>query len=326
MPFFSILGPRDAGPGERDQMLEAAATALEESGVVDHVRVDVPGRGAGEAGDGHLREPVHLVVPALQSGSLFGGGGGVVVVDAQNLQKAEAEIIAELVASADSDHVTAVFVATGSIPSPLGKLLKERGSAISIKKLRERDASEWLGSAARERGVRIEPDAVEALLHRFGSDVAALSRALDQLAVSGSTVTADEVRDRFRNRPDEPMWYYADAVSDGDEGEALRRLEDFLEHEHPLVLLAFLDGEVRRRSLAAVAPDIETYASWVNSNPSSFPVRKVWGKRQRTSGTDLRRSLDALARADLVLKTKPEPVHRVTLERLTVALCRWLGG
>jgi len=80
MPFFAIVGPRDAGPGERDRMLEAAATALEESGVVDHVRVDVPGRGAGEAGDGHLREPVHLVVPALQSGSLFGGGGGVVVV------------------------------------------------------------------------------------------------------------------------------------------------------------------------------------------------------------------------------------------------------
>ena len=117
MPFFAILGPRDAGPGERDRMLEAAATALEESGVDDHVRIDVPGRGAGEAGDGNLREPVHLVVPALQSGSLFGGGGGVLVVDAENLQKAEAEVIAELVAAADPDHVTGVFVAAGSIRS-----------------------------------------------------------------------------------------------------------------------------------------------------------------------------------------------------------------
>jgi len=326
MPFFAILGPRDAGPGERDRMLEAAAKALEESGVDDHVRIDVPGRGAGEAGDGNLREPVHLVVPALQSGSLFGGGGGVLVVDAENLQKAEAEVIAELVAAADADHVTGVFVAAGSIPAPLGKLLKERGSAISIKKMRERDASDWLGSAARERGIRLDSDGVEALLHRFGSDVASLGRVLDQLAVSGEDVTAEEVRDRFRNRPDEPMWYYADAISAGDEGEALRRLEDFLEHEHPLVLLAFLEGEVRKRSLAAVAPDVETYASWVGSQPSAFPVRKIWGRRQRTNGTDLRRSLGALARADVVLKTSPEPVHRVTLERLTVALCRWLGG
>jgi hypothetical protein len=26
------------------------------------------------------------------------------------------------------------------------------------------------------------------------------------------------------------------------------------------------------------------------------------------------------------MKTQPEEVHRVTLERLTVAFCRWYGG
>ena len=29
---------------------------------------------------------------------------------------------------------------------------------------------------------------------------------------------------------------------------------------------------------------------------------------------------------DLELKTAPESSHRVTMERLTVALCRWYGG
>jgi len=51
----------------------------------------------------------------------------------------------------------------------------------------------------------------------------------------------------------------------------------------------------------------------------------VWDQRSRTRSESLRRSLDALARADLQIKTAPEETHRVTLERLTVAMCRWLG-
>ena len=34
---------------------------------------------------------------------------------------------------------------------------------------------------------------------------------------------------------------------------------------------------------------------------------------------------ERLVRADRVIKSQPEDVHRVTLERLTVALCRWYG-
>ena len=49
--IFLIVGPRDAGPGERALMLEAAEKALLQLGVEDHVRVDVPARGA-SAGDG----------------------------------------------------------------------------------------------------------------------------------------------------------------------------------------------------------------------------------------------------------------------------------
>jgi hypothetical protein len=41
--------------------------------------------------------------------------------------------------------------------------------------------------------------------------------------------------------------------------------------------------------------------------------------------SSLRRAQEALVRADRVIKSQPEDVHRVTLERLTVALCRWYG-
>ena len=41
--------------------------------------------------DATMRGPVQEIVPALQSGSLFGGADGVLVVDANALLKAEAE-------------------------------------------------------------------------------------------------------------------------------------------------------------------------------------------------------------------------------------------
>ncbi len=300
-----------------DQVFAAAA--------IDHYeRIDVPGRGA-DASETQLREPLQAIVPALQSGSLFGETSGVLIVDAHNLQKPEAEVIAELVALADTQAVTAVFLSSGSIPAPLAKVLKERGETVSVKKMRERDAARWLSEAARDRQLRLEPDAATVLVRRFGSDVAALGQALDQLAVDGPTVTAEAVAGRYANRPDEPMWLLTDAIADGNEGDALRRLADFLEHGHPLVVLSFLEGEVRKRSLAAIAPDVDTYATWVGGSPQAYPVKKVWDQRSRTRSDSLRRSLEALARADLQIKTAPEETHRVTLERLTVAMCRWLG-
>lgn len=324
MAFYVIAAPRDAGPGERALMFARADEVFDEASIADHQRIDVPGRGA-ESSETQLRDAVQPIVPALQSGSLFGGSNGVLMVDAQNLLKPEAEVIAELVALADNDAVTAVFLTAGSVPAPLAKVLKERGESISIKKMRERDAARWLSDEARDHNLRLEPEAVTILVRHFGSDVAALGQALDQLAVDGPTITAEAVAGRYVNRPDEPMWLLADAISEGKEGDALRRLADFLEHGHPLVVLSFLEGEVKKRSLAAIAPDVDTYAEWVGASPKAYPVRKVWDQRSRTRSVSLRRSLDALARADLQIKTAPEETHRVTLERLTVAMCRWLG-
>lgn len=325
MGFTVISGPRDAGPGEREIMFDRASKVFERAGIPDHQRIDVPGKGAAESSEGQMRESVQGIVPALQSGSLFGEADGVLIADAQNLLKAEAQVIAELVVGADPDAVTAVFVTLGAVPAPLGTKLRSLATTESVKKFRERDASRWLSEAATERGLKLDAGAVSVLLRRFGSDVAALGQALDQLGADGTKITEEDVIGRYSNRPHEPMWLLADAINNGNEGEALRRLADFLQHGHPLVVLAFLEGEVRKRSLAAIAPDTETYATWVGAAPNSFPVRKVWERRSSTRAESLRLALGALARADLQIKTAPEPIHRVTLERLTVAMCRWLG-
>ena len=121
------------------------------------------------------------------------------------------------------------------------------------------------------------------------------------------------------------MWHYVDSVVSGNQGAALRRLADFLQHGHPLQLLAFLQNDVRRRSVAAAAPDYETFVEW-DGGKAGWAMEKVWKQRSRIKGSHLKLALNALARADLQMKTAPEATHRVTMERLTVAMCRWYGG
>lgn len=325
MPVLAIVGPRDSGPGERQEMLDRAHAAVAEADSV--VRVDVPAKGSGSADEapGVMRTDLEAVVPALQSGSLFGGQEAVLIVDAQSLLKAEAEILAELITDIPPTLAVAI-TAAGSIPAPLSGAVKEAGEVVTVKKFRERDAGQWLAGELKRRKLKLPAEAQAALIQRFGSDLAALAGALDQLELADELPTADELIERFRTRPDEPVWLYADAVSAGDVGQALRRLADYLTHSHPLVLLAYMENDLKRRALAAAAPDLATFAEWSGTTPDHYPTKKAWNVRTRTSDTELRRALDAISRADQHLKSAPEETHRLTMERLTVALCRWYSG
>lgn len=322
MSLTIVAGPRDPGPGERERMLEAAANHMAEKGltVENVVRIDVPGRGAGEDGDGSLRAELEPMVPLLQSGSLFGGMSGLELVDAHNLQKAEQATLAELVQSADLSSVEVVLLYSKSVPKAINELAS---TTISVRKMYERQASDWLGQEVERRAMTLDRSASDALLKRFGTDTASMGQALDQLEETSGRITGAMIMDRFKNRPDEPTWNITDAIGKGDVATALRRLSDFLVHGHPLVYLAALESDMKRRALAATAPDKKTLHSWVGG--SERQVSRLWSQRGRVRESSLRRAQEALVRADRAMKTQPEDVHRVTLERLTVAFCRWYG-
>jgi len=322
MSLLIVAGPSGAGPGEREQTLEIATAHLVEHGVQRDqvVRIDVPGRGAGEAGDGTLRTELEPMIPLLQSGSLFGEPLGLEVVDAENLQKSEVETLISLLQGADLATIEVVLIYGGAVPKAIRDL---GGQTVSVSKMWERQASQWLGSEVKDRGLTLEKGAAEALMQRFGTDTASMGQALDQLEETPGKITAELILDRFKNRPDEPTWHITNAIGKGDVGTALRRLSDFLVHEHPLVYLAALESDLKKRSLAATAPDQATLKQWVGG--SDRQLSRLWAQRGRVRESSLRRAQAALVRADRVVKTHPEEVHRVTLERLTVAFCRWYG-
>lgn len=326
MSLLVVAGPSNAGPGERERMLDAAAAHFTESNVdrSQIVRIDVPGRGGGEAGEGAVRVDLEPMIPLLQSGSLFGDPLGLELVNAQNLQKGEVETLVDLLEGADLSGVEVVVVGAGAIAKPLTTLASERGQTLTVRKMWERQAGEWLDSEITTRGLQMDSKAKQAMLQRFGTDTASMGQALEQLAEVSGKITAGAVFDRFKNRPDEPTWHITDAIGKGEVGTALRRLADFLVHGHPLVYLAALETDLKRRSLAAAAPDKETFKDWVGG-VSDRQLARLWSQRGSVRESSLRRAQEALVRADRVIKTQPEDVHRVTLERLTVAMCRWYG-
>lgn len=324
MSLVIVTSVSGAGPGDRDRMLDVAhkhfaGTDVERSSVV---RVDVPGRGAGEEGEGTVRAELEPAIPLLQSGSLFGERQGLLIVDAQNLQAAESQVLAGLLDSADLSSNEVVLLVVGAQPKALQAVIKTRGTTIKVDRMYERDVPKWVSAAARDRGLRLEGGAIDALVQRYGTDTASIGQALEQLVEVEGPITERVVRDRFRNRPDEPAWNITDAIGKGDVGEALRRLSDFLVHGHPLVYLATLESDLKRRSLSMAAPDEATFREWVGGG-TERQLAMWWQRRSRIRESSLRRAQEALLRADRVVKTQPEETHRVTLERLTVALCHW---
>jgi DNA polymerase III delta subunit len=266
-----------------------------------------------------------MLIPMLQSGSIFGDLQGLELIDAQNLNAAEGSLLAELLPHTNPGAVAIALVSFGSLPAQLSKTVKALAETVSLKKQYERQAGEWLAEEIRRRRTVVDESGTAALLQRFGSDTAAMGQALDQLSAFPGKITRDVVLDRFRNRPDEPTFHYTDAVAAGRVGEALRRLADFLTHSHPLILIAALESDLRRRALASAAPDQQTFYQWIGATASDRRPERLWRDRGRVADSSLRKALDALVRADRILKTQPEDLHQVTLERLTVALARWYG-
>ncbi len=300
-------------------MLDQANAAIETFGATNRIRIDVPQRGSEGDSDGPMRSELEIAVPALQSGSLFGDRQAVEFVNAQWIQAHEAKILTELIAMMDPEACFVVLVAFGALPRSMN--IKDYVTKVEVAPLSEKGALNWLGEELRNRGMRIDNQASQALISRFGTDVASLGQALDQLAMSGEPITRELILNRFKNRPDVATFGYGDAVEAGDVGSALKHLEDFLVHGHPLQLVGQLDAQLRARSLAAVATDFDAFAKQVRMPP--WKAKKLYASRASISEPNLRKSVAALVRADNLLKTAPEDTYRLTMERLTVALCRW---
>jgi DNA polymerase III delta subunit len=285
-------------------------------------RVYVPDKGSGGDGSSPLRPEVGAIIPALQSFSLFGDQQVVELIDPQNLLKAEAEAIAGLLANMDAELVLLIVMAKGKAPAVLDKALMAAGAVKEdFRQVRQRDAAGWLTSEARRRRIGMPAEVRDELFKVFGTDLAAISSALDQL--DGTEVTLEAVKGRFKNRPDLAPWDLTDAMDRGDVAGSLRLLSDYLIHSHPLQLVGFLERDLRRKSLALSADSVAQFAEWEGARPDNFAIKNTYTKARTLSHENLAKALSTLEKVDGALKHAPEATHLVLLERLVVAFCFW---
>lgn len=270
---LAVIIPDRGGPGEREEGLETARRHLRRTGVGGSqiIRMDVPssrGQAAPRTGipdqHGAFRQDLLEIVPLLQSSSLFGQKQGLLLVDAQNLLSGEALALSELLGAIDSSAVAVAIVAVRSLPKAVAKKVKEIGRVESMRQLWENQVHGWLDRQSKEKGLRMGYQSRAALVQRFGTDRSALRRALEQLQGENRPITAKMIMERFRNRPDQPVFRILDEILAGNTEGALRRLGDYLANARssdgrPYILLGTLESDLRLRLIASQAHDREHF-------------------------------------------------------------------
>jgi len=308
---LALVIPDRGGPGEREEALGAARRHLRRVGVdADQiVRIDVPSsRGAGATPPGGpdqhsvFRSELIGIVPLLQSNSLFGQKQGLLLVDANFLLAAETQALVKLLPAIDPSAAAVAIVAQRSLPAPLGKKVREIGKVESVRPLWENQIHGWLIGQLKEKGIRMGYKARAALVQRFGTDRAALRRALEQLQGENRPINAEMIVERFRNRPDQPVFRILDEILAGNSGGALRRLGDYLANARssdgrPYILLATLESDLRLRLMASQARDREHFREMEEAGSFSRMLESAPGPIDQKSESKLRSKANGRVRS-----------------------------
>ena len=299
------------GPGEREEALAAARRHLRRAGVESGqiVRIDVPssrGGGAvppgGPEQHGAFRADLVGIVPLLQSSSLFGQKQGLLLVDANFLLAAEWRALVELLPTIDPSAVAVAVVAQRSLPAALSKKIKEIGKVETMRPLWESQIHGWLIGQIKDKGLRMSYQARTALVQRFGTDRSALRRALEQLQGENRPINAEMIVERFRNRPDQPVFRILDEIVAGNAGAALRRLGDYLanarsSHGRPHILLGALESDLRLRLKASQARDRQHFLEMEEAGVFSRMLESAPGPLDQKAETKLRSTAGSRVRS-----------------------------
>lgn len=114
----------------------------------------------------------------------------------------------------------------------------------------DKDLPSWVQTRARKSGLRADPDAVRLLIERVGNDVAALSTALEQLAVfihPRPVLTAADVQNLLGKSAQENVFRLLDLILDSRAPSAVRLLEGlFREGTRSAEIIGALAGQLDR--------------------------------------------------------------------------------
>ena len=203
--------------------------------------------------------------------------------------------------------------------SPLLVALREAaGDRITVTELPElktwarggpSEVARWTQDRAVQRGVSIEPRAIEALTDLVGANLRALAGELYKLAMyAGSrAITAEDVRLLTSQAREERIFDVVDAVVEGRAADALRLVRRMSEDgsETPLHLLSMIARQVRMMVRAAELIDARAPAEVIGSATGArgFPLEKLTRQARAAGRAASEASLRAVEHSDFSVKT-----------------------
>jgi len=207
------------------------------------------------------------------------------------------------------------------------KLAKEHCEVVVAASLAEGELRAWVRKRIESQGAQVDDEAIDVLLRRAGTQLAALANEIDKLALfagPGGTVKAAAVRHLVARTPEENVFALVEQVAKRDIPAALQTLYDLLENnEEPIKILALLAGHFRLLAqvkwLAQAGYGQPQIASALKVHP--FRVKLALGQAARFSEQELVEAIDELAAADYEVKSGAMD-RRLAVELL---LMRWGG-
>jgi DNA polymerase III subunit delta len=243
------------------------------------------------------------LVEALETASLLGDRRLVVIRDAQDLKKDQAETLAGYLESPSPSSVL-VLVASGR--TKLDAVVRSKGDVIALEAPKGRRLVSWIRDRARARRLKLDEKAAWALVDAVGNELRDLDAALEQLATGIGTeasVDAAKVRSMFARLADERIYAFTDAVGDRRlplATSTLRRLLD--QGDEPLVLFGALVAHIRRLLRARRYVDQGARVVGDALGLPTWRAERVQRQARSFTEDELVASMDVLAETDVEMK------------------------
>lgn len=187
----------------------------------------------------------------------------------------------------------------------IGKLLKDKTTAVDFSRLDENGLRKWVSGHIRDLGAQADAQTISYLVDIAGNDIRRLSNEVSKLAAASlpnGTITIDLIDQLVPSSREISNFGLTDNLVAGRKAEALRTLKKILDDgTDPLALLGLISSNYRRLLIAhemiqngASRSDVVSAAKSFGSGQDAFlatarrvDIRKLAHAIQRIAGTDL---------------------------------------
>ena len=204
--------------------------------------------------------------------------------------------------------------------------LKKSGKLVEYKRLYENQLGVFIRSVSAEHSKRVEPAAVEMLVHLVGNNLQELAMQIEKAAtyVGGkSAISLEDIRQVVSDTKVDSIFELANALGEKNLAKAMRCLHTILrDGEAPLMLLAMMTRHFRQLRLVREQMEKKRSAQEIGKSTGINPyfINGVIAQAKNYRLEDFRKVFEQLFATDLALKTSGGRGQDL-MERLVMDIC-----